>query len=75
MRNKESENLGLLFIGDGATISRTSLLNISVSAQNIPVKVFWNCLFVKGVYMTEERNIEHLFEINFLSTLKIYPNQ
>ena len=40
MRNKESENLGLLFIGDGATISRTSLLNISVSAQNIPVKVF-----------------------------------
>ena len=35
---------GLLFLGDGATISRFPLLNIMASGENIPVAVlepFW----------------------------------
>ena len=36
---KESEIFGLLFLGDGATISRVPLLNILVSGKNIPVAV------------------------------------
>ena len=33
---KESEIFGLLFLGDGATISRVPLLNILVSGKNLP---------------------------------------
>ena len=36
---KESEIFGLLFLGDGATISRVPLLNIFVSGKNLPVAV------------------------------------
>ena len=36
---KESEIFGLLFLGDGATISRVPLLNILVSGKNLPVSV------------------------------------
>ena len=36
---KESDIFGLLFIGDGATISRVPLLNILVSGGNLPVAV------------------------------------
>ena len=36
---KESEIFGLLFIGDGATISRVPLLNILVSGKKLPVAV------------------------------------
>ena len=36
---KESEIFGLLFLGDGATISRVPLLNILVSGKNLPVAV------------------------------------
>ena len=35
----ESDIFGLLFLGDGATISRISLLNIFVSGKNLPVAV------------------------------------
>ena len=35
MKNKEAEILGLLFLGDGATISITKLLNMLV-----PIKMF-----------------------------------
>ena len=34
---KESDIFGLLFLGDGATISRVPLLNILVSGKNLPV--------------------------------------
>ena len=36
---KESEIFGLLFLGDGATISRVPLLNILVSGKNLSVAV------------------------------------
>ena len=36
---KESEIFGLLFLGDGATISRVPLLNILFSGKNLPVSV------------------------------------
>ena len=36
---KESEIFGLLFLGDGATISRVPLLSILVSGKNLPVAV------------------------------------
>ena len=39
MIKKEAEIFGLLFLGDGATISRFPLLNIIDSAKNIPVSV------------------------------------
>ena len=39
MIKKEAEIFGLLFLGDGATISRFPLLNILDSAKNIPVSV------------------------------------
>ena len=39
MIKKEAEIFGLLFLGDGATISRFPLLNILVSAKKIPVNV------------------------------------
>ena len=40
MIKKEAEIFGLLFLGDGATVSRCSLLNIRYSGENIPVAVF-----------------------------------
>ena len=36
---KKSDIVGLLFLGDGATISRVPLLNILVSGKNPPVPV------------------------------------
>ena len=39
MIEKEAGIFGLLFLGDGATISRCPLLNILDSAKNIPVAV------------------------------------
>ena len=36
---KEFDIFGLLFLGDGATISRIPLLNILVSGKNLPVAV------------------------------------
>ena len=39
MIKKEAEIFGLLFLGDGATISICPLLNILTSAKNIPVSV------------------------------------
>ena len=39
MIKKEAEIFGLLFLGDGATISRCPLLNILASAKNLPADV------------------------------------
>ena len=37
--DKQSEIFGLLFLGDGATISRVTLLNNLVSGKNLPVAI------------------------------------
>ena len=37
MIKKESDIVGLFFLSDGATISRTTLLKILVSGKNLPV--------------------------------------
>ena len=42
MIKKEAEIFGLLFLGDGATISRCPLLNILASTKNIPFAVLEN---------------------------------
>ena len=39
MIKKEADILGLLFLGDGVTISRCPLFNILDSAKHIPVAV------------------------------------
>ena len=39
MIEKEAGIFGLLFLGDGATISRCLLLNIMASTKNTPVAV------------------------------------
>ena len=39
MTKKEAEIFGLLFLGDGATISICPLLNIMASGKNTPVAV------------------------------------
>ena len=39
MIKKEADIFGLLFLGDGVTISRCPFLNILVSVNNIPVSV------------------------------------
>ena len=40
MIKKEADIIGLLFLGDGDTISRFPLLIILASAKNTPVAVF-----------------------------------
>ena len=42
MIKKEAKIFGLLFLGDGATISRCPLLNIMNFGENIPVAVLGN---------------------------------
>ena len=49
MIKKWSDIFGLLFLGDGATISRIPLLKVLVSGENVPVAVsehvgFWGHL-------------------------------
>ena len=39
MIKKRADIFGLLFLGDGAKVSRCPLLNILASAKNIPVAV------------------------------------
>ena len=51
MINKESDVFGLLFLGGGATISRTSFLKKMVSGKNIPLEVY-NFLIVEVIYQT-----------------------
>ena len=48
MIKKEAEIFGLLLLGDGATISRCTLLNILASEKNIPVAGL-NFLIVKVI--------------------------
>ena len=41
MIKKEAEIFGLLFLGDGATISRRPLLNILAYSKNMPIAVLY----------------------------------
>ena len=47
MIKKEADIFGLLFLGDGATISRFPLLNILAYAKNIPISVL-KCFDCQG---------------------------
>ena len=49
MIKKEAEIFGLLFLGDGATISRCLFLNILDFSKNIPVDVLEIRLMVDSV--------------------------
>ena len=55
MINKEEDLFGLLFIGDGATISRTPLLKIMVYGKSIPVSIY-NLLVFKEIYQMVKKN-------------------
>ena len=50
LTKKDSDIFGLLFIGDGATISINPLMNILVSGKNLPVAVL-----LRSVYGTPLR--------------------
>ena len=64
MIKKEAEIFGLLFLGDGATISRCPLLNILASANKTPVAVLEN--FDCQDHLTDgNKNIQHSFVIVF----------
>ena len=64
MIKTEAEIFGLLFLGDGTTISRCQLMNILASTKNIPLAVLenFNC---QGRLADGNKNMEHLFVINF----------
>ena len=64
MIKKGAEIFGLLFLGDGATISRCPLLNILASEENIPVAVLetFDC---RGHLDDSNKNMEHSFLIDF----------
>ena len=64
---KESDIFGLLFLGDGATISRVPLLNILVSGNNLQVAALE---LVDCHYQMVGEIMESLYVIDFLSTLK-----
>ena len=66
---KESEIFGLLFLGDGATISRVPLLNILVSGKNLPLAVS-ELVDCQGHLADGGKIMESLYVIDFLSTLK-----
>ena len=64
---KESDIFELLFLGDGATIYRITLLNILVSGNNLQVAALE---LVDCHYQMVGEIMESLYVIDFLSTLK-----
>ena len=64
MIKKEADIFGLLFLGDGATISRCPLLNILASAKNIIVAVL-EIVDCQGYLSDGNKNMEHSFVIVF----------
>ena len=75
MIKKEAEMFGLLFLGDGATISRCPLLNILASAKNIPVTILEIVDF--QVYLADGNKKYGTFICNRLlnSMTEIYPGK
>ena len=61
---KEAEIFGLLFLGDGATISRCPLLNILASTKKILVSVL-EIVYCQGHLANGNKNTEHSFVMNF----------
>ena len=57
---KEADIFGLLFLGDGAKISRCPLLNILYSGTNIPVSVL-EIVDFQGHLSDGNKNTEHSF--------------
>ena len=66
---KESDIFGLLFLVDGATISRVPLLNIFVSGKNLFVAVLelFDC---QGNLADGGKRMEPLYVIDFLRILE-----
>ena len=64
MFKKEAKIFGLLFLGDGATISRYPLLDKLASAKNIPVSVF-ETVDCRGHLADTNKKLEHSFAIVF----------
>ena len=64
MIKKEAEIFGLLFLGDGATISRCPLLNIQDSEKNTPVSVL-RIVDCQGHLADDNKNMEYSFLIVF----------
>ena len=75
MIKKQAEIFGLLFLGDGATISINPLLNILASAKNIPVAILEivDC----HVHLADGNNKDVTFICNrFLNHMReIYPRK
>ena len=64
MIKREAEIFGLLFLGDGATISICTFLNPLVSEKNIPVAVL-EIVDCQGHLADGNKNIEYSFVIYF----------
>ena len=64
MIKKELEILGLLSLGDGAKISRFSLLNILVSGKDIPVSIL-KIVDCQGHLPDGNKNMEHSLVFTF----------
>ena len=64
MIKKEAEIFGLLFLGDGATISRCPLLNILASTKNIQVAVL-ETIDCQGHLAEGNKKTQHSFVIVF----------
>ena len=65
MIRKEADVFGLLFLGDGATMSRCPLLNIQDYGGNIPVFVLDIADLSMDIYLMEIKKTENLFVIDF----------
>ena len=66
---KESDIFGLLFLGDGATISRIPLLNILVSELNFQY-TYYNLLIARSAEQMVVKRMEVLYVLDFLRTLE-----
>ena len=67
MIKKESDISELLFLGDGATIYRFTLLEILVSVKNLPVAVL-ELVECQGHLEDGGKNIKTLYVLDLLST-------
>ena len=69
MIQKEAEIFGLLFLGDGAKISRCPLLNILASANNITVSVL-KIVDYKGHLADGNKNRWKIHLLSFLNHMR-----
>ena len=69
MIKKEAEIFGLLFLGDGTTISRCPLLNILASAK-IHQLLYWKLLICQGHLADDNKKYGTLICNIFLNHMK-----